>query len=70
MAQIHPKYLKGLKFSYGVPGPVVAGDQSNQVQTYKSMERDLTPADVLAVRESVDTIIFVTADGQKYSVCR
>jgi|GEM_PF-2991263 len=67
---IDAKYLKGLKFQYSKPGPIVAGDQGNQVQTYVSRERDLTPDDVLAVREDVETINFVTADGQKYSVPR
>ena len=70
MAQIHPRYLKGLKFHWSEPGPVVPGDQGNEVQTYVQLERDLTPEDVMAVREEPEQIIFVTTDGQKYTVPR
>ena len=68
--KIDQKYLKGLKFRYSEPGPMIPGDENNRVRTYVTMERDLHPEDVLAVKEDEINIKFVTADGQKYTVAR
>ena len=63
--EINEKYLKGLKFTEVERKEVKENGEKKTVSVVN--ERDLTPADVLATRETETDIIFVTADGQKYT---
>lgn len=63
--EINEKYLKGLKFSEIERKEVKENGEKKTVSVVT--ERDLTAADVLALRETETDIIFVTADGQKYT---
>ena len=63
--EINEKYLKGLKFNEVERKEVKENGEKKTVSVVT--ERDLIATDVLAVRETETEIIFVTADGQKYT---
>lgn len=64
--QIDEKYLKGLKFS-GSEEKKVKVDRVEK-KRYFPFERDLKPSDVLDWVDKGDTVVIVTADGQKHKV--
>ncbi len=65
-AIIDPKYLKGLTFKSSEKKRTTVNGEERTV--YVPQERDLAVEDVLEVRDAGTEMIFVTADGQKYTV--
>ncbi len=66
--KIDAKYLEGLKFRGAEIKKVKtdAGDKEKSVP----FERDLTADDVLDWKDKGDSVVIVTADGQKHTVAR
>lgn len=66
MIEIDPKLLDGLKFRYSEENVIV--ENGRKVRKYLSKERPLTPEDVLSMKDYGDSIVIVTADGQKIAL--
>lgn len=60
--QIDKKYLAGLKYK--------SSEKDKESGAFVSTKRQLQPADVLDWAEKGDTVIIVTADGQKHKVSK
>lgn len=63
---IDAKYLQGLTFKSSEKKRTTTNGEERTV--YVPQERELAVEDVLAVRDAGTEMIFVTADGQKYTV--
>jgi hypothetical protein len=63
---IDKKYLEGLNFKDSDRKTVVENGEKKTI--FIPRERKLTIDDVLAFRETETEMIFVTADGQKYTL--
>lgn len=66
MATIDAKYLKGLKFRSAEEK--VVEEDGRKVKKFIPTERPMTPADVLGSKDYGDSIVIVTADGQKITI--
>lgn len=66
MANIDKKYLDGLTYRDAKREEKEVDGEKKVV--YTPTERPLEPEDVLAVREDGSNLIFVAADGRKYTV--
>lgn len=65
---IDQKFLKGLKFK-GAERKIIEKDGRKTVQGVP-YERPLKPEDVIGMKDNGDSIVIVTADGQKYTVSK
>jgi hypothetical protein len=63
---IDKKWLEGTAFRYSESEEVVK--DGRKTKQYVLKERPLTPDDVLDWKETADTVVFVTGDGQKITV--
>jgi len=63
---IDPKLLKGVKYHDSEKKLAVKDGQ--KVYQYTPRERDLKPEDLLSKKEYSDSIVIVTADGQKIRI--
>lgn len=63
---IDKTYLAGLTFR-SAKAVKVKGEDGERVQ-HRTVERPLTPADVLDWKDNGATLVIVTADGQKHVV--
>ena len=66
MANINKNYLEGLTITESQRKTVTENGEKKTL--FIAKERPLTPEDVLATRETDSEIIFVTSDGQKYTM--
>jgi urease accessory protein UreE len=64
--QIDAKFLDGLMFHSAEPKKIKKDGKEKQV--WFPTERKLTPNDVLAWADKGETVVIVTADGQKHVV--
>lgn len=62
---INKKYLAGVVIAESNRKVVKENGENKTV--FSTEERDATPDDVLAIRETDSEMIFVTSDGQKYT---
>ena len=65
---IDAKYLAGLTFRSAEKKKTTVNGEEKTV--FVPTERELTVDDVLAVRDTGSEMIFVTGDGQKYTVAK
>lgn len=66
MANIDAKYLKGLKFRSAEEK--VVEEDGRKVKKFIPTERPMTPKDVISFKDFGNSIVIVTADGQKVTV--
>jgi len=64
--KIDPRLLKGLKFRSS-EGKEEKTDGRTRLKYYPT-ERDVTPDDVLSIKDYGDKVVLVIADGKKYSI--
>lgn len=63
---IDAKFLKGLKFRTSEAKEIE--EDGRKVKRFFPKERPLTPEDVLSSKDYGDSIVLVTADGQKLTI--
>lgn len=64
--KIDPKLLKGLKFR-GSEGKEEKEEGRTRLKYYPT-ERDVTPEDVVSIKDYGDKVVLVIADGKKYTI--
>jgi hypothetical protein len=67
-AEVNAALLKGLTFRTNEERTVE--EEGKKVKRYYPIERPLTPADVLAVKDLGDTVVIVAGDGRKHRVAK
>lgn len=64
--KIEPRFLRGLKL-HSSEGKEVEENGRKRMKFYPT-ERDVTPEDVISMKDYGDKVVLVIADGKKYEI--